>query len=138
MSFTILKKEHTRLRVKEVQLPLATSEVLGSGIDVMSLPEGHLTCAKCHSHLFECWVYLDAHRLEMGCQNCGYSYRLLFPYDIPLSPFRNQGRFTCKRHPESGMILIHNVDVISVGCEKCFSEVQIKLRNSNNIVIADA
>lgn len=144
MAITILKKEHTRLRVNKVELPLATNPILGDGIDVTTLPEGHLTCNGCGCHLFECWVYLDNHRLEMGCMKCGQSYRLLFPMDVSLSRFGRQGRFTCKRskdkagnkvdHSNAGFILIHNTDTVSVGCEKCNTEVNIKIRTESNII----
>ena len=123
--------------MKEVQLPLATSEVLGSGIDVMTLPEGHLCCVKCGKFSFECWVYLDNHRLEMGCMSCSASYRLLFPLDVDLSHFGKSGRYTCKRHPLRGFVVIHNVDVVSIGCESCITEVDIKLKTKSNLVTAD-
>jgi len=146
MTLTIWTKDKSRLRVNDVSLPLATSELLGSGIDVMTLPEGHLSCAKCGKHLFECWVYLDNHRIEMGCMNCGASYRLLFPLDVDLlSPFSGKsGRFSCLRrkkghflHQNKGMVLIHNVDTICIGCELCNSEVQIKLKKAEGLILAD-
>lgn len=127
----------SRLQVKEVQMPITGDVLLGNGIDVMTLPEGHLSCSKCGKHLFECWVYLDTHRLEMGCQSCGHSYRLLFPLDIDLMRFGKNGRFTCKKHPDKGFVLIHNMDVISIGCEKCTTEVQVILKTKNNLVIAN-
>lgn len=137
MAITLLNKKRERLQVKEVSVPLSTSPLLGTGIDVMTLPEGHLSCPQCKGHLWECWVYLDNHRLEMGCQKCGYSCRLLFPLDVPLV-FKNTGRFTCKRHPSNGMVLIHNIDTICVGCEKCFTEIRIKLKTENNLIVADS
>jgi hypothetical protein len=136
MTITILQKQHTRLRVKETKLPEMQSKLLGNGLDVMSLPEGHLCCPKCSGYKFECWVILDSHRLEMGCMACGDSTRLLFPLDVDLLAFGKAGRFTCKRHPKAGMILIHNVDVISCGCEKCNTEVDIKLKKASGLVMA--
>lgn len=138
MSITLLKKEHTRLRVKEVTIPESHSKLLGSGIDVNTLPEGHLSCPHCKQSKFECWVYLDAHRLEMGCSNCGFSCRLLFPLDVSLMPFHSAGRFTCKRHPTEGMVLIKNMETICVGCAKCYTEIQIKLKSHTNLVLADS
>ncbi len=135
---TILKKPREKLQCKEVVLPLATNPLLGTGIDVMTLPEGHLCCSQCKGHMWECWVYLDKKRLVMGCFKCGHDCIMLFPFDVSLSPFRNQGRFTCKRHPDKGMVLIHNTDVVCVGCEKCFTEVRIVTKTQNNIVIPDA
>jgi hypothetical protein len=142
----ILKREHTRLRVKACELPLSMSGILGAGIDVMSLPEGHLSCPVCYGFKFECWVYLDNHRLELGCMKCGWSCRLLFPLDIDLMPFGKSGRYTCMRwdkethtipiHRNCGMIIIHNTDVLSIGCEKCRTEVDIKLKTKNNLVLA--
>lgn len=112
------------------------SKLLGQGLDVMSLPEGHLSCSACSGYKFECWVILDSHRLEMGCCECGNATRLLFPLDVDLLAFGKAGRFTCKRHPKAGMILIHNVDVISCGCEKCNTEVDIKLKRASGLVMA--
>lgn len=141
----ILKKllPSNRMRVKEVNLPLATSEILGNGIDVTTLPEGHLSCPKCSHYKFECWVYLDNHRIEMGCLDCGWSCRLLFPMDISL-PGRN-GKYACTRrivkgkrvdHSRKGMILIHNTDVISIGCEACSNQMIIKLESKSNLILA--
>lgn len=134
---TILTKEKTRLRVKQVDLPITQDKILGTGIDIVTLPDGHLCCAKCSDHRFECWVYLDNHRLEMGCMKCNESYRLLFPLDVPLSPFRNTGRYTCRQHPEAGSILIKNMETVCIGCEKCFREVRIQLKTFTNLVLAD-
>ena len=70
------------LRVKASELPLSSFGVLGAGIDVTALPEGHMSCPQCQGFKFECSVFLDAHRLECGCMKCGWSCRLLFPMDI--------------------------------------------------------
>lgn len=126
------------LFVHAVELPQSKDKILGTGIDVMNLPEGHLCCAQCGNHRFECWVYLDAHRLECGCQKCGWSCRLLFPLDVSLGRFRQPGRFVCKRHPNKGFVIIHNTDTLSCGCELCNTEVNIKLRTESNLVLADA
>lgn len=148
MSTTILKREKTKLRVKQSLLP-ASSTILGKGIDVMQMPEGHLSCGKCSGHLFECWMYGDNRRIEMGCMQCGESTRLYFPMDVKLDEFTRtgsaygrhdslgQGRFQCLKHPDKGMILIHNVDVISIGCEKCFTELNLCLRKAKGIVVVD-
>jgi hypothetical protein len=145
---TILTKEKTRLRVRQSTLPVS-STILGKGIDVMGLPEGHLCCGKCGSHLFECWMYGDVRRVEMGCMGCGESTRLYFPMDVKLDDVAGsdprfckndslgQGRFQCLRHPTKGMILVHNVDVVSIGCESCFTEINICLRKAKGMVLAD-
>lgn len=135
MSVIILNSKKRGLAVKDVLLPLSTSKVLGSGIDVTALPEGHLSCIQCKKHLFECWLMGDNFRIEMGCINCNASYRLLFPLDVIMPEAK--GRFTCKRHPNNGMILIHNVDVISIGCEKCYTEIDIKLRKAQGLILAE-
>lgn len=127
---------NNRLRVKEMTLPLATSEVLGSGIDVTTLPEGHLSCSKCSGYKFEAWMHLDNYRLECGCIECGNSFRLLFPIDCPLPPL--SGRYTCKKHPEKGMIIIHNVDKLCVGCELCKTEIIFDIKTKNNLIITEA
>lgn len=133
----LLKGLKRGLQVKGVPLKTDVSGVLGSGIDVMSLPEGHLSCDKCGGHRFEAWVFLDDQRLEMGCCHCGNSYRLMFPMDVSLSPFGKKGRYQCAKHNGAGVILIHNVDVLSIGCEKCWREVRIPLRKSNGLIVAD-
>jgi hypothetical protein len=133
MSITLLNKTKTQLRVREASLPLATSPILGNGIDATTLPEGHLSCVRCKGYKFEAWVYMDAHRLEMGCVQCNENYRLLFPMDVTLPM---DGRFICKKHPEKAMVLIHNVDVVCVGCESCRSEIQIFLKTKSNLVMA--
>lgn len=125
-----------RLRVKQFEMPLMTSKLLGSGIDVMTLPEGHMSCVQCQGYKFECWNYGDSHRIELGCMACGESYRLLFPLDIVLP--EKQGRYSCLRHPSKGMIVIHNIDVLSVGCECCYTEMNIQLKTKSNIILADA
>lgn len=138
-----------RLQVREVPLPV-TQGILGTGIDVTTLPEGHLVCPKCKTPKFECWMYGDNHRVEMGCMECGESTRLHFPTDIKLDDVAGSqqyfgkgdavlphGRFQCMKHPDKGMVLIHNVDVISIGCEKCFTEINICLRKSKGMVIVD-
>jgi len=140
-----------RLVVKPVAMPLGSSLVLGNGLDVTKLPEGHLTCGTCKGHRFECWMYGDNRRIEMGCIKCGSSQRLVLPMDVKLGSVASgdatyqprqqdcvgEGRFTCKKHPDRAMILIHNVDVVSIGCEKCRTEINICLRKSKGIVLAD-
>lgn len=143
----ILKGEiaNNRLRVKSVDIPTNYSPLLGTGIDVTTLPEGHLACPKCKEYRFECWVYLDNHRIEMGCIRCNWPCRLLFPLDVSIPG--NNGRFTCSRtrakgkpvdHRRKGMILIHNIDIISIGCELCSNEMIIKLKKAQGLIIPDA
>lgn len=125
----------TRLRVKEVRLPCSTDPALGTGIDITKLPEGHLCCTHCGKPFFECWVDLPNHRITMGCIHCGSSYKLLAPLDVDLKAL-GQGRFSCHRHPKSGLVLIHNVDVICIGCQYCDTEADIKLRKSSGLILA--
>jgi hypothetical protein len=142
----ILKKEHTRLRVHATELPLSASGILGAGIDVTTLPEGHLSCPQCQGFKFECWVFLDAHKIECGCMKCGWSCRLLIPMDVNIDQFGKSGRFTCMRrnnalahpfiHENKGMIIIHNSGTLSVGCEACKTEIDIKLKTKTNLVLA--
>lgn len=140
-----LKRQKTKMRVKQVELPLSNNPALGRGIDVTTLPEGHLTCNKCNSLLFECWVSMKNHSVEMGCMKCGHSYKLLFPLDVSLTSFGKDGRFTCQRkrdahhnkvdHSNLGFIVIHNIDIISFGCEKCTTEVLINTKTKSDLVI---
>ena len=151
---TILTKTKTRMRVKQSALPVSAT-ILGNGIDVTQMPEGHLCCGKCGEYRFECWMFGDNRRIEMGCMNCNEATRLYFPLDIKLddlagssgriggegfygrSDALGEGRFQCLRHPKKGMILVHNVDVVSIGCESCFTELNICLRKAKGLVLVD-
>lgn len=132
---TILTKNKTRLRVKEISLPIAHSNILGDGIDVTALPEGHFACNICHGYKFECSIMGDFHRLEVGCMECGKAYRFLFPLDCPLPP--QQGRFTCFKHKNKGMIIIHNIDCLCVGCEFCKTQIVFKVKTNTNIIVPE-
>jgi len=134
MAITILGKKREKLQVRGVELPLSTSKVLGTGIDAKTLPEGHLVCVMCRGHLFEAWVMGDNHRLEMGCIKCNHTYRILFPLDVT---FPKNGRWTCPQHKTAGTVLIHNVDVVNIGCEKCFRDVSFKLKKADGLIIAE-
>jgi hypothetical protein len=131
-----LKKEipNNRMRVKEVNLPLSTSTILGDGIDVTALPEGHFSCVHCKNYKFEVSIYGDFHRLEAGCMHCSHAYRFLFPLDCPLPP--NVGRFTCFKHKTKGMIIIHNVGKLCVGCESCKTQIIFDIKTKNNLILS--
>lgn len=135
MAITLLNRRSTRLRVREVTLPAASSPLLGTGIDVMALPEGHLSCIKCKGYKFEFWLYGDSHRVEMGCIECNATYRLLFPLDVDMP--RKQGRFTCQKHPTKHFVVIHNIDILSIGCEACRTEINFQLKKKQGLIIAD-
>jgi len=123
------------MRVHAHELPLTGDKVLGTGIDVTTCPNGHLSCPQCQSPYFEVWCSLDTHRLEIGCVNCGWSSRLLVPYDIDLLAI-GSGRYGCKKHDKGEMVIIKNVDVLSIGCRYCRTEVDIKLKSKSNLVLA--
>ena len=131
----LLKKEipNNRLRVKEVNLPLATSPLLGSGIDVTAMPEGHFACAYCKGYKFEVSIMGDFKRLEAGCMECGHAYRFLFPMDCPMPP--NVGRFTCFKHKAKGMIVISNSGKLCVGCEVCKTQIVFDIKTKDNILL---
>lgn len=132
-----LKREKTKLRVKQSDLPMSSSPILGMGIDVATLPEGHAACPVCSGFRFEPWMYLDNRRVEMGCLKCGASYRFLFPLGILLP--EAQGRFTCKKHPTAGFIAIHNTDILCIGCEKCATEIRIPTKiEDKSVRVVDA
>lgn len=135
MTITLLKKTKTRMRVKEFSAPLDEHVVLGQGIDVTKMPDSHLCCSKCSGFYFEAWLLLDARRIEMGCLKCGKMERILFPVDLKLERFGTNGRFTCKRHPTKGMVLIKNQETVCIGCECCVTEIQIKVRTLTNLVV---
>lgn len=120
------------MRVKEV--PIASTGVIGTMLDAMKLPEGHMACGKCKGYKFEAFGYAGGHKVELGCIGCGERFYVAFPVDIDLP----QGRYYCRRHESKAMILIHNVDVVSIGCECCRTEINICLRKAKGIVLADA
>lgn len=140
----ILKKEHTRLRVKAQILPISSNGLIVD-IDAMNLPEGHLACPICQGFKFEPWIMLDTHKIECGCTRCGWSCRLALPFDVDLSRFGKAGRFSCLRidkatgkftHQDLGMIVIHNSGTLCIGCEACKTEVRIRLKSKLNLVSA--
>lgn len=134
---TILKKEHTRLRVKEWKSELKDDVILGTGIDVLAMPDSHLCCAKCSKPFFEVWVYGDSHRIEVGCVSCGWSTRLLLPMDIDLNARFGQGKFECFKHKTAGFVIIKNVETLSIGCRYCRTEVNISCKTKNNLILAN-
>ena len=131
-------KGKTQLRVKEFSEPLSEDKILGTGIDVMTMPDSHLCCSKCSKPFFEVWVYTSNHYIEVGCVSCGWSTRLLLPYDIDLSKRFGEGKFECFKHKDKGFVIIKNSDVLCVGCRYCKTEVQIKLDTKTNIILSDA
>jgi hypothetical protein len=84
--------------------------------------------------LFEVWVGIDAHRLEIGCMHCGWSSRILLPMEADLLKF-GQGRFSCFKHGSKGMIVIKNGDFVCFGCELCKTEVVFDLSSKSGLVI---
>lgn len=130
----LLKKEKPQMRVKAFEDVLSSSSILGDGIDVLKMPDSHLCCNKCKGFSFECWVYLDTHRIELGCLKCGDATRLLLPLDIDLSVFGKAGRFTCFKHGDKGFIIIKNNNVLCVGCESCRTQILLKLKSDSLIV----
>lgn len=127
----ILTKNKTRLRVREV--PISSIGVLGTMVDAMNLPEGHMSCGKCHGHRFECSGYVGGNKVEMGCEGCGDRFYVAFPLDVVIP----DGRYYCRKHPSKGMILIHNIDVVSIGCESCKTQILIQLKKAGGLVLAD-
>jgi hypothetical protein len=119
------------MRVKESSLPKSMT-VLGTMLDAMNLPEGHACCPKCSGYKFEISGYPGGHKIEMGCVGCGDRFYIAFPVDVDLL----QGRYYCRKHKSKAFILIHNIDVISMGCEACKTEINICLRKAKGIVIA--
>lgn len=137
MTITLLKKQHARMRLRKFSAPLSSNVVLGSGIDVTTMPDCHLCCSKCNNFYFEAWIFLDNRRIEMGCMGCGHMERLLFPIDLDLKRLGPEGRFICTTHPKRGMVFIKCQETVCIGCEKCYTEIQIKVRTKNNLVITD-
>lgn len=131
----LLKKEKTKMRVRAHEAPLTGDKILGEGIDIISMPDGHLACPMCASPYMECQVALDRHRLEVGCCRCGWSTRILFPYDIDLFVLGGNGIFRCKKHANE-MVVIKNDDTVCIGCRYCNTEARIKLRTKSNLIVA--
>ncbi len=121
-----IKKEKPKMRVREQVLPASENVLLGEGIDVTKLPEGHLACWRCKGYKFECSLQGDNFRVECGCISCNEAYRLLFPITCPMP--EQKGRFTCHRHPDKAMIVIHNVGYLSIGCELCKTQIIFKIQ----------
>lgn len=130
---TYLKKEKTKLRVREFRIPRAVS-VLGNILDATKLPEGHLCCSRCHGYKFEASGYPGGNKIELGCVDCNERIYLAFPIDVVVPP----GRYGCWKHSNKGMIVIHNLDVLCIGCESCKSEIRIEMKKKDGIIIADA
>ena len=128
-------KGGTRLRVKEFTAPAPTTMEFLGGVDALTMPDSHLSCPMCRSPWWECWIHKgDKHNIQVGCMKCGYDTRILIPRDIPLDQFA-EGRFTCFKHPNAGMAIIHNTDVLCIGCQNCKSEVRLKLKTNTNLVV---
>ena len=126
----------TRLRVKANEAPLSGDKVLGQGIDVVKMPEGHVACPMCDTPYFECWVGLDNHRIEIGCCKCGWDTRLLLPIETDLKEFLN-GKFTCFKHPKGQMVIIKNIDMLCVGCRYCRTQIVLDLKTKSNLILAN-
>lgn len=130
-----LLKKQTRLRVKAWEAPLTGDRILGNGIDIVKSPDGHLSCPVCQGFKFEVSKYGDTARLEIGCVKCNWSERILLPADCNLSNLPN-GRFTCFKHKERGMIVIKNGEALCLGCESCKTQVVISIKNKGGIILA--
>lgn len=116
------------LRVKQQNLPLSASPILGDGVDVTKLPDGHLCCAQCGKFRMEAWVTMG--KVTCGCVSCGHATALLFPTTVVMP---SDGKFTCKKHPSAASIIISNHGIICIGCEKCKNEVRINVKEDGLI-----
>lgn len=129
---TFLQKTKTRLRVKQSTIPY-TPGVLGNMLDATKLPEGHFCCSKCSGYKFEASGFPGGNKIELGCMQCNERYYMYFPVDCVVP----EGRFYCKKHPKKGMILIHNIETVCIGCESCKTEMQIKVKDKGGLILAD-
>ena len=132
MSITFLNRTKSRMRIKEYKPPTSLS-VLGNVVDATTLPESHLACAKCSGYKFEVSGFPGGSKVEMGCMACNERLYISFPTDCVVP----EGRFYCKKHPKKGMILIHNVETVCIGCESCKTEMQIKMKDKGGLILAD-
>lgn len=128
----IMTRTKTRMRVVERRLP-KSSAILGTMLDAMALPEGHCCCSRCHGYKFEVSGYPGGGKVEMGCVGCGDRFYIAFPIDIDLPT----GRWFCRKHMGKAFICIHNVDVVSFGCEACKTEINVCLRKAKGIILVD-
>lgn len=128
-------KSRPKLHVRKWEAPLHQNLILGSGIDVIKMPESHLACPNCSCPFWEVQTTQTSHKIECGCMRCGWETKLLLPSDLDISRLGN-GRFTCTKHARAGMVIIKNIDVLSIGCQMCKTEVDLKLKTSNLIVSA--
>ncbi len=122
-----------KLRVTAVDIPISTSRILGDGIDVVNSPDGHLSCPMCRGYKFECWALIDTRRIEIGCTDCNWSSRILLPIDVDLSEL-GMGRYSCKHHPDAGMVIINNSGKLCIGCEKCRTQVLVSLKTDKVLI----
>lgn len=129
---TFLQKTKTRLRVKQIAVP-QQGGILGAMLDATQLPEGHFCCSRCLKYKFEASGFPGGNKIELGCMECGERYYMYFPVGCEVP----EGRFYCKKHPKKGMILIHNVETVCVGCESCKTEIQIKVKDNGGLILAD-
>lgn len=106
------------------------------GVDVTTLPDGHLACPHCQSPYFEAWVEMTNHRITLGCCRCGHSEKLIFPTDVSLSIFVKDGKWTCFKHTKGENVIIRNGDVLCVGCRDCKSEARVNVKSETNLVLA--
>ncbi len=128
-----LLKGKTRLRVKEVELPITDNKILGLGIEIASAPNGHMSCPHCKGFKWEVWTSISNVRIEVGCMGCGWNTRLLIPIDVEINRL-GQGRFSCMKHPRKGMIIIKNDSCVCIGCELCKSQAILDLRTDKLIL----
>lgn len=104
----------------------------GFGLDVLTMPDGHLGCSECHKPFFEIWVNPISHLVEVGCFSCGWSTKLILPMTALASANGLGGKFECSKH-KSGMVIIKNTDILCFGCRYCEHEVRLLVRNDNLI-----
>jgi hypothetical protein len=119
---TILTRDRTRMRVKEIPLPM-THSILGNLLDATNLPEGHLSCPKCKQFRFEASGFPGGCKVELGCTVCNERIYMSFPTNTKLPT----GRFSCWKHPKKAMMVIHNVETVCIGCESCRTQILIKV-----------
>jgi hypothetical protein len=129
-----LLRKLTRLRVRASELPITGSKILGEGIDISVAPDGHLSCPGCQRFRFEVSKLGDSHRLEIGCMHCGWNTRLLLPIDCDLSRLDN-GRFSCLKHKDRGMVIIKNNTALCIGCESCATQIVLDMRSNTGLVV---
>ena len=124
-----LLKGLKKLAVKKITPTLYNplmGDKMGEVLEAIVMPEGHIACPKCGNPWWFINTDKELARSRLGCSNCAYEDRINWPKDSPQVAFLGNGEWRCPKHPDAAKAIIRSGDVISVGCQKCQRDIQIK------------